>query len=316
MKFLSSVFSLLARGGNKPLISGKALATTGAVAGAGVAGAGVDIAKNGGDGYIGNFVQWINQVPGEGAVRAGVAVAAEKIWATWEHIGRAISGISLAFLDEDWGLGIQNFGRRMQGVEVLTEAQSREALGYAKPVIVAGAAPTNGSGNGPGIDPTTTEGINATQGQATATFSDVWNSDAEFDGMRTAAVGIDGIYKGAIDGISSLGYAVDAMNWAVSKTGLPVSDKPFMGKEFMQEGLTSAYNAYIGGYAPSVHNIQPRNLTEYVVGGAGHLTGEFAAAGAIAKTIQVGGLATEATVSTNKYIVGSAVGDTLKPVAP
>lgn len=121
----------------------------------------------------------------------------------------------------------------------------------------------------------------------------------EFDAARATSVGLDGLYRGLIDGVSSVGYAVDGVNWALGGVGLD-SDQPFLGRDHIHSTLTQAYNGYADNVAPAL-NQQPQNAGERIAGLSGEITGQLVGAFGLAKGLQAAGsVATTSQVFTAK----------------
>jgi hypothetical protein len=121
----------LAKNSGKLLATG---ATVGVVGGTTVVG---DIRNNGGDGWVSNAFQWMNQAPGEGGARAQAGIMAEGFYATIEQIGRGISLICKGIgLKEDLGIGLQNWAR--DGMEIpplTTDVFGRTLPGVTAPRV-------------------------------------------------------------------------------------------------------------------------------------------------------------------------------------
>jgi hypothetical protein len=68
---------------------------------------------------------------------------------------------------------------------------------------------------------------------------------------------VGAVPRGINTGLSTvLGAPVDAMNWALSKVGVPVSDKPFLGSESIKSGLDT-----VGGAASRAIGGEGKRLT-------------------------------------------------------
>lgn len=70
------------------------------LAGLGIAGGGIglgataDITANGSNGYVGDFIEWVNRAPGEAAARANAAIKFEGFFAILEQIGAFVMKIT------------------------------------------------------------------------------------------------------------------------------------------------------------------------------------------------------------------------------
>jgi len=95
--------------------TGGGLLAGGTVAGGGALLASGHVKEHGADGWLGNFFEWINRVPGEGGARAAVAVGFEKFYAIVENLGKLVAHATGGRL----GTGLANWGREGQGLPPL-----------------------------------------------------------------------------------------------------------------------------------------------------------------------------------------------------
>ena len=127
------------------------------------------------------------------------------------------------------------------------------------------------------------------------------NNDETDNGWRIPMIGVDGLYRGLINGVSSFGLLVDGVNHAprllnvlpgVDNVG-PMTDRPFLGSAQIHDALTGAHDGYkdlTGIVVP-----EPVTAAEHLAAGTGEALGLGAVALAtgpvigVANTALVGG---------------------------
>ncbi len=96
----------------------------------------------------------------------------------------------------------------------------------------------------------------------------------EFDASHATGVGMNGVYRQMIEGVSAFGYVPDVINWGLKKLGVPMDDRQIGGYDDIKERLTYIYEGYANNIAPGL-NAQPENDAEEIVKTAGEFTGDL-----------------------------------------
>lgn len=273
------------------------IAGAGAVAG-GVGGtaAVVDVKSNGAEGWVGNAIEWLNRVPGEGAARANVGIKFEGFYAFIENIGQFVMNLT----DGKVGGGLMNWARKAQGLPPISASETSSDADGSSTDIPGEGAPSEG------IDPTTTQSLAPDFTTATGTPITSINEITlenlatmeEFDtlgevGHKVGLVGQGLVSETLSIGSSVLGHAADFGDWAImggfeKLTGI---DTGYDERDLS----TSFHNVVMDNVAP-----KPELVTAWdrVAFGAGQTASYFIPGAAVAGTgakIVVGGAAAVST---------------------
>lgn len=259
------------------------------VAGAGVAAgtvaggaAVVDVRSNGAEGWVGNAIEWLNRVPGEGAARANVGIKFEGFYAFLENIGQFLMNIT----DGKVGSGLMNWARKSQGLEPLSASETSSDADGGSTDVTGADTPANG------VDPAITNSIapefTTATGNSITSVNEITLENLatmeEFDSIGEVGHKAGLVVQGAVSetlsiGSSALGHVADFADWAVmggieNLTGI---DTGYDERDLS----TSFHNVVMENVAP-----KPELVTAWdrVAFGAGQVGSYFIPGAAVAGT--------------------------------